>query len=108
MHTFRRLLHSKNGFNSNYFRHYSNSFTSRTIISPAASQKIVVEAPETRITTLPSGFRVASENTRMPTATVSLLKAEVGNGWVIPGLIGLDYSDLWINSNDPTSTIFYD
>ncbi|KAI1726244.1 insulinase (Peptidase family m16) domain-containing protein [Ditylenchus destructor] len=36
------------------------------------SGKIIVEAPETKITTLDSGLRVATENSRMSTATVGV------------------------------------
>jgi hypothetical protein len=47
----------------------NKAFLSR---QPATIAKGDVIVPEYRLTTLPSGFRVASENLEMPTATVNL------------------------------------
>lgn len=53
-----------------FTRKRSTSFVSEASKNVAVHIPKIIETPQTLVTTLPSGFRVASENTNLPTATV--------------------------------------
>lgn len=58
------------------FQNLARSTISRRIISSAKQSignDVIIEAPETKLSTLNSGLRVASEFSKLPTATVFFL-----------------------------------